>query len=311
MSGQEDKKRADFRPLVAVVLVLAGGILVGGLLAPPLFHGLVGLGRRFAALSALRNIEFTAVAARCVTVVVLAAMWPALRWSGMACRGALGLRAQPGWGRALFTGLVWGVIAVAGLWAAGWRLGAYTWNPPSAGAMVGIILRTGLAACVVGLLEEFFFRGVVYGALRKSMRWWGAALWASVFYALLHFAQPAPPLGVVHVQWFSGWDLLRQVPGAGVGWSNLWPSIGTLFLAGLLLCRLYAQRGDLYFSIGLHAGWVWVMLMGFELMEREPEVHPFLFGTSGNVTRTYPAFLVALVCVPFVLRLVRVKETDR
>jgi membrane protease YdiL (CAAX protease family) len=304
-AAAEEIARRSAWPLL---MLLPMAVLIGGLVAPPVFHGLVGLGRHVPALSGLRNVEFVAVVKRSVMVLALAGLWPALRRAGMARRSALGLQAAAGvWG-AFLKGLLAGVLSLAVLWAVGWRLGVYAWNAPATSALVRLLLRCGVAALVVGCLEEFFFRGVIFGAMRRGMGWWGAALLSSLFYAWLHFAAPEPPLGVVHVQWFSGLALLKHAPAGPAAWMAVWPSLAILFLAGVIFCRLYERRGDLALAAGLHAGWVWVMLMGLELFSRQFEELPLLFGSSGNVARTYPALMVALVAAALLLRFCPAKK---
>ena len=80
-------------------------------------------------------------------------------------------------------------------------------------------------------------------------------------------------------------------------------TILTLFLVGLMLCRLFARRGDLALVLGLHAGWVATMQDGVELLGRQPERLPVLFGTGGNVARTYPALMMAILGAVLVVRM--------
>jgi membrane protease YdiL (CAAX protease family) len=114
----------------------------------------------------------------------------------------------------------------------------------------------------VALLEEVLFRGALFGTLRKAVAWPIALLISSVVYAWLHFFQrpAAPP----HITWASGWVLLPQMMHGFVEWETLVPGFFTLTIAGLLLGLAFQRTRSLYFSIGLHAGWIfWLKLYGF------------------------------------------------
>ena len=80
----EKKSRASGgRLLLWILLIVAGSILAGSLLASPLFNGLVNLGQTDPRFPGLRDLEFESVASRCVMVVLLIDMVAMLKLSGM------------------------------------------------------------------------------------------------------------------------------------------------------------------------------------------------------------------------------------
>jgi membrane protease YdiL (CAAX protease family) len=268
-------------------------VLAGALVAPFLLNALLALGRAYPPLEGLRDLEFRRVLSRCITVAVLAGMVPLLRRGGFLSRTPLGIPPVPGAFRPVAAGWLAGIVVVALVLGLGCGLGAYHFFPRSfSGSDAAHFLAVGL---VVALVEELFFRGVVFGALRRDRGFAAAAVGASLFYSLLHFAKPTTPLAVVHAQWDSGLIALRYT------FATLWPlsttlaPVLTLLVLGVVLCRLYERQGHLYGAMGLHAGLVWAMLMGREVVERDTTRWVRLFGYNETVTSAWAAFPIALL----------------
>ncbi len=114
---------------------------------------------------------------------------------------------------------------------------------------------TGLA---VALIEETFFRGLMYRSVSRESGVAFAAWSTTLVYAAVHFlARTKIPAG--EVAWDSGFRLLG---GALVNFTNPLPVIDsfvTLLLVGLLLALVRARTGSIAACIGLHMGWVWVI----------------------------------------------------
>ena len=190
-------------------------------------------------------IPFRRVFDRVLLVVAVAGLWPLLRAAGIRSLPALGYAHTPAWWRHILIGFGVGLVSL-GLGAvlrqqfAGWKTN-YAGN-----------LATALA---VGIIEETFFRGGVFGALRRGWPLWLAVGVSSGIYAVLHFCKPTDPPSV---NWLTGLTHLGHVFqnfGVQVNWFGL----VTLLLAGVVLALVYAWTNALYFSIGLHAGWVFAL----------------------------------------------------
>ncbi|MFA7001920.1 MAG: CPBP family intramembrane glutamic endopeptidase, partial [Candidatus Omnitrophota bacterium] len=125
-----------------------------------------------------------------------------------------------------------------------------------------------LAAVVVGVLEEFFFRGFIYQSLRKSFAGksgtglslrpviWAAVGCTSLFYSLLHFTSSEKPLIGPEPTVFDSFRLMAAPFASYTHWENLWPAVAGLFIFGVVLNALVLRTGSLYPAIGLHAGCV-------------------------------------------------------
>ena len=153
--------------------------------------------------------------------------------------------------------------------------------------IVGIIFSAIGTAAVVATLEEILFRGGIFGGLRRVLYWPFALLISSVIYALAHFLQRAELAGPV--VWNSGLVLLPQMLGGFADFHALVPGFFNLTLAGVLLGLAYQRTGNLYFSIGLHAGWIfWLKIYG-QFTVQSPHAAIWFWG-SGKMTDGWLAF---------------------
>jgi hypothetical protein len=85
------------------------------------------------------------------------------------------------------------------------------------------------AFVVVGLGEEFAFRGYLQFTLTTGMGFWPSAVLLSVLFALAHVANPGETkFGLFSVVCF-----------------------------GLLFCFMLRRTGNIWWPVGFHAGWDW------------------------------------------------------
>jgi membrane protease YdiL (CAAX protease family) len=125
-------------------------------------------------------------------------------------------------------------------------------------------------AAAVPLIEEPYFRGALFGLLRKALSWRRALLFLSIFFAVLHFIKPEPGTPrITDVHWYSGLSLVPKLfwqfgdpTRVALGWA-------TLFIVGWILGYTVVRTRSLYMAIGLHAGWVLAMRI-FYFVTRRP-----------------------------------------
>ena len=140
------------------------------------------------------------------------------------------------------------------------------------------LAEAAATAVSVSLLEELLFRGAIFGAFRKVWDWRAALLLSSLLYAILHFLAPAEIAGPI--RWTSGLELLpRKLSGFGDR-HVLVPAIFSLTLAGVMLGLAYQRSGNLYFSVGLHAGWIFWLRCYDLLTSPLATAHPAFWGTQ-------------------------------
>lgn len=253
--------------LPKLLLYLLAVMLGGALLSAPLFHlgkaahgwlsnssfqdaGLVKW-----LLSEIERAQFTRYFNRAVLVCALVFIWPFMRWVRLE-RTLL-----PAW-RPFNAGLKqWAigfVLASGLLLVLGFiflKIGAYQLRPDPRWWKLGEPITAALGA---GIVEEFFFRGLLLGLLLRTMKETKALLSLTFVFALVHFLKPPEgwQISDAAVTWSSGFLVLRQI-AAGFGDVHfLLAEFATLFAVGWVLAKARMQTGALWAGIGLHGGWV-------------------------------------------------------
>jgi len=145
--------------------------------------------------------------------------------------GVYGLPARFAFGRNFWIGALVGFVAISGCLLGisvfhGFRLTGM--------AIRGNTLLTATAAwtvtfILVGLAEEFAFRGYLQYTLTTGMGFWPSALLLSAIFGLAHAGNP------------------------GESKAGLF----SVVLFGLLFCLFLRRTGNLWWAVGFHAGWDW------------------------------------------------------
>jgi membrane protease YdiL (CAAX protease family) len=112
------------------------------------------------------------------------------------------------------------------------------------------------AGVFVGFLEEFFFRGILFLGFREYGPRLRAYLFANLFYSVLHFVKPGDDYFLQGFDLFAGFRHLLTTFEPFLEPLELLPGIIGLFLIGVVLSYALVRTGNLYLSIGLHAGWI-------------------------------------------------------
>ncbi len=253
--------------LPKLLLYLLAVMLGGALLSVPLFHGgkaahgwlstssLHDTGLVKWLLAEIERAQFTRYFNRAVLVCAIVFIWPFMRWVRLE-RTLL-----PAW-RPFMAGLKQGaisfVLAAGLLLALGFiflQIGAYQLRPDPRWWKLGEPITAALGA---GIVEEFFFRGLLLGLLLRTMTEKRALLALTFVFALIHFLKPPEGWQITDaaVTWSSGFLVLQQI---AVGFGDvdfLLAEFATLFAVGWVLAQMRVQTGALWAGIGLHSGWV-------------------------------------------------------
>lgn len=128
-----------------------------------------------------------------------------------------------------WTGAVLGFVSLTGLLLAirglhGFYFGAIVL---SGRALLHYGVLWAVAFLMVGVWEEYSFRGYPQYILTRGMGFWPAAIVTSLFFGLVHGTNPGEsPIGLAAV-----------------------------FAVGLFFCLTLRRTGDLWFAVGFHAAW--------------------------------------------------------
>lgn len=260
-------------------------------------------------LAGLAGTSLDKYVLRFLLILALAGLWPLARSLGARSAGELGLVRPSGHWPKLATGFALGFATLAIAATVILLCGGRAFRADLTHYRIGkSIVTAGLAAVAVALLEEIFFRGAIFGGLRRAHRWPVALLVSSSFYSLMHFFQKAAP--PAEVTWLSGLELLPQMLAGLTRAHTLLPQFLTLLLAGVILGLAYQRTGNLYCSIGLHAGWVfWVKLYGFVTVRPATADHDWLWGT-GKLIDSWVALALLVPALLLLPRLVGQRKPD-
>ncbi len=211
---------------------------------------------------------------------VISRFWQLSMLAGVALGvWRLGLRGRADWGyglpRARFlrqaaAGLALGVatmlpVAVA-LVALGIReprdgLDAALWlEGLASGAAIGL---------AVALIEETFFRGLMFQAVRREAGLALAVASTALLYSGIHFLARIR-IPAEEVDWGSGFMLLAAALARYAQPLTIADAFVTLALVGVLLALVRHWTGSIAACIGLHMGWVWVIKTTGAVSEAAP-----------------------------------------
>ncbi len=245
--------------LAYLVLVFLGGALV----APWLYFLVQQIAEHFPALQKLANNPFHRFVNRSLMVLAVLGLWPLVRWMGIGSWAEAGFKRTGNAGRQAGKGFATGFASLAVVGALLLLAGARSFNLDHSPAQLARhLLNATTAAVAVAILEELLFRGVLFGGLRKAHSWKVALVASSVVYAWVHFmSKPPPP---EEINWATGLVVLGQMMRGLADWQVFMPAFLNLTVAGMILALAYRVTGALYFSIGLHAGWIfWLKTFAF------------------------------------------------
>lgn len=141
---------------------------------------------------------------------------------------AYGLPPRGAFGKLFWLGALFGlteISAVVGFMAA---LGSYHFGSielMDAAQLLRWLMFWAVFFLVVGLYEEFEFRGYVQFTLAQGLGFWPAALLLSLAFGAVHVSNPG----------------------------ETWAGIGGIVLTGLFWCFTLRRTGNLWFAVGMHA----------------------------------------------------------
>ena len=226
------------------------------------------------------DFPFHRIGARIAMLAVLVGFVLGARRLGLADRASLGYGVR----RAEFLresalALLLGVVLMMAIVAVMQVLGLLDWSRSAGmpgGALWKIMGRALLSALAIAFIEESCLRGAMYaGVARESGVRMAVILTALVFTATHFFA--SYHIAPEQVTAGSGVLLVAGTLHAFAAPLQNADAFIALFAVGVLLGMVRAATGNIAACVGLHAGWVWVMLVTHELaVPRSGAAHAFL-----------------------------------
>lgn len=199
--------------------------------------------------------------------------------------GQYGLPLRSALGKDFWIGLVVGFTAITGALLGislfhGFRINGLAIR---GSAIVSAWLAWGVAFLIVGLAEEFCFRGYLQFTLTTGMGFWPAAILMSVLFGAAHGGNPGESL----------------------------PGLVSVVLFAILFCLFLRRRGNLWWAVGFHAGWDWGQTFFYGVSDSGIAPYHNLFnsqfagakwltgGTVGPEASLFTPIVLALVAIGF------------
>jgi uncharacterized protein len=280
------------RPIRSLLIYFAVVFAGGALLAPWLYWLAQWAAGHWPALSGISAKPFHRYLDRSLLGLALICLWPLLRSGGALSWRDLGFvrRGRPTWQILGGFALGWASLAAVALLALACGASAFILTHSTAD-LFHLLSSATLTAVVVAVLEELVFRGALFTLLRQAMPWPAALVVSSAVYSAVHFIKKAEI--AMPVQWYSGlallWAMLSHPP-------PLIPAFFTLFVAGAILALCFQRTAALYFSMGLHAGWIF-WFKSYHFLFHPTGVHPFFWGTDTLIDGWLSFLVLAVIFV--------------
>ena len=170
--------------------------------------------------------------------------------------------------RSLLLGLALGVVSMAAVVGIMTGLGLLDWRAAGlTGAAFARLLLLRLASgLAVAFIEETFLRGAMHTGIERESGPTAAVLLTAAIYSATHFfASFRIPAEQVTAS--SGLRLLAGTLHLFAQPADIADAFLCLFAVGIVLSLVRQATGHIAACIGLHAGWVWVMLVVHALSE--------------------------------------------
>lgn len=293
------------QPVLVLLTYLLVVFIGGALLAPWVYQLAHSIGPDWP----ISHSPFHRWVNRCFLVLGVLGIWPVLRSLGATSLREVGIVKPAGQWPRLIGGFALGFASLAIAAAIAVAVHGRQFNS----ALTVSQLARGLAeatstALGVAIMEEILFRGTIFGGLRRFWDWRAALVLSSLIYAAVHFLQSADLPGPIN--WSSGIRTLELMLRGFSDLQTIFPALLSLTVVGLLLGLAYQRTGTLYFSIGLHAGWIfWLRAYGMLTVPVGNASNP-IFGTQKLTDGWLTLCVLGLTLVLFLrLSIAKGKET--
>jgi membrane protease YdiL (CAAX protease family) len=174
-------------------------------------------------------------------------------------------------------------LALAVLSLLGWveyRLGAVTWSSEGLISLkgVGSALTTGV---VVGLIEEFFFRGFLFLKLARRWRPVTALFLTNAIYSAVHFIRSGHPYVDSTPTFIDSLRVMGASFSAFVQFGEYWTGFVGLLFFGIVLSSSFMRTRSLLMPMALHAGAVFFLKLTRIHLAPVESASVFLYGGKG------------------------------
>lgn len=292
---RKDSENKGQRQLLGLSALILGSVLLACTTAPAVFNAIQGLREAVPAFREALDYPFGRVISRLFLLYLVGGFLPCLKWAGIRSPADFGFGPHPAWKREICRGWRMGMYSIGMLLLIAWATGSFVWEPAAAGRMVSRSMAYLIGGLLIGLFEEGFFRGGLFGGARRVFHWIPSMLVLSAFFSFVHFIRPESPEVIETAHWYTGFHILPHLLyQSDIVWKYM-PFALNLFLMGVVLTLLFQRQGHVYYISGMHAGWVMALQMGRLLFGNDPDRLLYVFGISPNIGRSWAATALLIV----------------
>jgi membrane protease YdiL (CAAX protease family) len=226
--------------------VLVAGVVAAIIVAPLVAVAVSALGWRF---------PFPRIFDRTVMATLLIAMLVSARDLNFVSllRRGFSHPPAPSFARAI-RGFVVAMLAIAILFGLALEVGGGGIGDHEAAA--ALIPKYFLSALAIAFIEEGFFRAFLLGGMRNDFGDRIALIASAAIYAVAHLVRSPARFYVTGYEPAAGLVTLAHSVDQFTNPAVAIPTLIGLFLLGIVLGEAYILTGSVYFSIGLHCGFV-------------------------------------------------------
>lgn len=280
---------------LTILLAYFAWVFLGAALLAPWIHALIhSLAGTFDFLAPLKEQAFHRYLSRTIQVFAVLGLCLFIRETGIKLRARDDAAKAARW-RNLGSGFLLALGSVAIVAVVLTLVGVRQFDTShTASEIVSHFWKATLTGALVAVFEEILFRGVLFAWLRQTTSLIPAMIVSSAIYALLHFMQNPQHTGPV--TWSTGLTMLPALLGFFADTKILLPAGLSLFIVGTILACAFHRSGSLYFSIGLHSGWI-LWGKSFGVFTRDASSNNQAIWGSGKLIDGW--FLVPVLCLVF------------
>jgi len=239
------------RAVLAFLLAIAGTMLAVAVLAWPIYS---------VAHAIDPDWSFDKVMGRSWQLAMLVAIGVVVRRLRLSTRADWGYGLSgPGFLRQFALALALGIATMLPVAAAMIVLDLRPLRPGvDTGLLLHLLLSGSAAGLAVALFEETLYRGLMFTAVRRETGLALAVASTTLVYAATHFLAKTR-IAADEVTWTSGFAMLAGTLRGFADPAGIADAFTSLLLIGVLLALARHWTGAVAVSLGLHAGWVWVL----------------------------------------------------
>lgn len=205
----------------------------------------------------LTSADFERILSRSILILAVVLFYPAYRLLKIKSFSNLGFHSEH-FISTLIRAWLLGVVMLTPITLYFFSCGARVLEttPPDGLEIISVLVSAIISGSIIGLIEESFFRGLLQSQLNAVMNpVWGIVV-VSAIYSSLHFLQ-APDIDPDStLYWYSGFTLLFSAFANYSQVTKFMDAWIALFLAGLFLSLIRLRSNNIFWCIGIHAGWV-------------------------------------------------------